>query len=136
MTALLKEHGRNLNDESLHTFMCEAEAIINSRLLTVDTISDPLSPFPLSPSTLLTGKTKLVLPPPGKFQNQDVYCRRRWRCIQHIANQFWSRWSKEYLQNLQARQKWTQQRRNLTVGDIVLMRDNNTRRNKWPTPRL
>ena len=45
MTALLEEHGRKLNDESLHTFMCEAEAIINSRLLTVDTISDPLSPL-------------------------------------------------------------------------------------------
>ena len=31
-------------------------------------LSDPFSPLPLTPSTPLIGKTKLVLPPPGKFQ--------------------------------------------------------------------
>ena len=105
MTALMKQHGHSLDDESLRTLLCEVEAVVNSRPLITDTLSDPLSLLPLTPSTLLTGKSKLILPPPGKFQTEDVYCKRRWRRVQHIANEFWSRWSKEYLQSLQARQK-------------------------------
>ena len=99
MAALMREHGHSLDDEALRTLMCETEAVVNNRPLTVDTLSDPLSPLPLTPSTLLTGKTKLALPPPGKlmFQREDVYCKQRWRRVQHIANEFWTRWSKEYL---------------------------------------
>jgi len=111
--------------------MCEAEAVVNSRPLTVDTLSDPLSPLLLTPNTLLTGKSKLILPPPGNFQREDVYCKRRWRRVQHIANEFWIRWSKEYLQSLQVRNKWTRQRRNFTEGDVVLLKDKNTCRNQW-----
>ena len=131
MAALMREHGHSLDDEALRTLMCEAEAVVNSRPLTVDTLSDPLSPLPLTPNTLLTGKSKLILPPPGKFQREDAYCKRRWRRVQHIANEFWVRWSKEYLQSLQVRNKWTRQRRNFTEGDVVLLKDNNTCRNQW-----
>lgn len=131
MAALMREHGHSLDDEALRTLMCEAEAVVNSRPLTVDTLSDPVSPLPLTPNTLLTGKSKLILPPPGKFQREDVYCKRRWRRVQHIANEFWVRWSKEYLQSLQVRNKWIRQRRNFTEGDVVLLKDNNTCRNQW-----
>ena len=65
MAALMKQHGHSL----------EVEAVINSRPLTTESLSDPLSLLPLMPSTLLTGKTKLILPPPGKFQREDVYCK-------------------------------------------------------------
>ena len=91
MAALMREHGHSLDDEALRTLMCEAEAVVNSRPLTVDTLSDPLSPQLLTPNTLLTGKSKLILPPPGNFQREDVYCKRRWRRVQHIANEFWVR---------------------------------------------
>ena len=68
MAALMKQHGHSLDDESLHTLLCEVEAVVNSRPLTTESLSDPLSPLPLTPSTLLTGKTKLILPAPGRFQ--------------------------------------------------------------------
>ena len=133
MAALMKQHGRSLDEESLQILLCEVEAVVNSHPLTSESLSDPLSPLPLTPSTLLTSKTKLILPPLGKFQREDIYCKRLWR---HVANEFWSRWSKEYLQSLQARQKWTRQRRNFTEGDIVLLKDDNTCRNKWPMARV
>ena len=44
MAALMKQHGHSLNDESLRTLLCEAEAVVNSRPLTTETLSDPLSP--------------------------------------------------------------------------------------------
>lgn len=65
--------------ESLRTLMCEAEAIINSRPLTVDLLNDPLSLNLPMPNLLLTMKTKIFLPPPGVVQSTDKYCRKRWR---------------------------------------------------------
>jgi len=87
-------HGHSLNDESFRTLLTEVEPITNSRPLTVETIDDVSSPVPLSPMNLLTAKSNVVLPPPGIFQKADLYCRRRWRRVQHICNEFWSRGGK------------------------------------------
>ena len=132
LSAILERNGTQLNDEALTTFMCEAEAIVNSRPLTVDSINDPTSPNPLTPNHLLTMKTKVILPPPGIFQSADMYCRRRWRRVQHLANEFWARWRKEYMLTLQERQKWKRIRRDSKVGDIVLIKDDDlVGRNQW-----
>ena len=137
LTSLMKTHCQALNDEAFNTLVKEVECIINSRPITVENLNDPDS-LPLSPHQLLTLKTKAVLPPPGDFQKQGVYCRKQWRIVQHIANQFWSRWRKEYLTNLQTRQKWVKQRRNFRVGDIVLVKDKDlfATRNSWPMARI
>ena len=131
LDTLLREHGSRLDDESLHTLLCEVESIINSRPLTAIS-SDANDPIPLSPNQILTMKTSIVLPPPGKFQRNDVYMRRRWRRVQYLCNLFWSRWRREYLPTLQQRPKWNKERRNLSVNDIVLIKDENAARNVWP----
>ena len=51
--------------------------------------------------------------------------------MQHIASEFWSRWRKEFLSSLQARSKWNSKTRNIEVGDIVLLKDDQPR-NHWP----
>ena len=130
LNTLLREHGSRLDDESLHTLMCEVESIINSRPITA-TSSDSKDPYPLSPSQILTMKTSIVLPPAGKFQRHDVYMRRRWRRVQYLCNLFWSRWKREYLPTLQQRPKWNQQKRNMKVNDVVLIKDENESRNDW-----
>ena len=135
LSSLFKEHGSRLNDESLRTLLIEVEAIINSRPLTADSLSDE-TVQPLCPSNVLTMKTKVILPPPGVFQRADVYCRKRWRMVQHLANEFWTRWRKEYLMGLQERQKWDTARPNLGVGDIVLLVDDDVKRNMWPMGRI
>ena len=122
---------RSVRGESLRTFMCEAISIINSRPLTVDQLTDPDSPEPLTPNHLLTMKSKILLAPPGNFQPADAYVRKRWRRVQYLTNEFWSRWRKEFLLSLQERQKWTRPRRNLNVNDIVIVKDVNTPRNAW-----
>ena len=131
LDTLLREHGSRLDDESLQTLMCEVESIINSRPLTIIS-SDVKDPYPLSPNQILTMKTGIVLPPPGKFQRNDVYMRRRWRRVQYLCNLFWSRWKREYLPTLQERAKWNKVKRNLKVDDVVLVRDENAPRNVWP----
>lgn len=136
LSSLLQSSGTQLDDESLRTLMCEAEAIVNSRPLTVDQLSDPSSPGSLTPNHLLTLKSKVVLSPPGVFQSADVYCRKRWRRVQHLANQFWTRWRKEFLLSLQERQKWIRPRRDLRVSDIVIIKEETLPRNKWQLARI
>ena len=135
LEGLLKTHSNSLNDESLRTLMAEDEVIINSRPLTVETISDSKSEIPLSPSNLLTMKTSVVMSPPGEFSKPDAYSKRRWRRVQHIAREFWSRWRKEFLQSLQVRQIWKKRIRNFAVDDIVLLKDD-CHRNQWPMARI
>lgn len=131
LASLLHHHGTQLDGESLRTFMVEAEAIVNCRPLTVDTINTALTPQPLTPNHLLTMKSKVIMPPPGDFQRPDLYSRKRWRRVQYLANEFWTRWRQDYLQSLQPRQKWVRARRNMQVGDIVIVKDDNLPRNLW-----
>ncbi|XP_068242326.1 uncharacterized protein [Palaemon carinicauda] len=75
LSAMVKEFGERLNDESLRTLLCEVESIVNSRpLITVSDSVDDLEP--LTPNHLLIPKS-YVIPPPGLFQKDDVYMRRR-----------------------------------------------------------
>ena len=79
LTGLLENHGNQLDDESLRTLMIEAEAIVNSRPLTTDDLTDPDSQDVLTPNHLLTMKSSIILAPPGNFQRADVYSKKRWR---------------------------------------------------------
>ena len=72
LVTLLKIRGTSLNDESLCTFFAEVEAIVNTRPITSESLSDVHSPAPLCPMQLLTMKSRAVMPPPGEFQKEDV----------------------------------------------------------------
>ena len=123
-SGLMEEYGHCLDEESFRTLMCEVDAIINSRPLTTAS-GEPGDLEPLTPNHILTTKSTVILPPSGKFQQNDVYMRLRWRRVQHLANLFWSRWKKEYLVVMQERSKWQNPQRNLVEGDIVLIREEN-----------
>lgn len=70
------------------------------------------------------------------FDKQDLYARRRWKQSQYISDLFWKRWTKEYLPNLQERQKWNELKRNLKTGDVVLIADSLAPRNSWMIGRI
>lgn len=128
MNSVLKE--QTLDDEGLQTLMCEIESTINDRPIT--NISDQHGDLEaLTPNHLLMLKRKPNLPP-GVFDKTDNYGKRHWKQVQYMANLFWRRWVREYLPLLQERQKWHEERRNLKVGDVVLVVDSNAPRNSWP----
>ena len=136
LDAMLAELGSDqLTHELVVTLMAEVTAIVNARPIAAIP-SDVDDPQLLSPAMLLTMKTRPLGPPPGDFQPPDLYARRRWRHIQYLADQFWLRWRRESLQSLQARKKWQEPRRNLNVGDVVLLKEEGDYRNDWPSGRV
>ena len=60
LSSLMKTHGVSLDEESLNTLFVKVEGIVNSRPLVVETINDPNSQAALSPSHILTMKSKVV----------------------------------------------------------------------------
>ena len=128
LAGIMHEHSGMLDDESFRTLLVEVESIVNSRLLTFPS-SDVNDSNPLTPNHILTMKSKVIMPPPGNLQRADVYLQKRWRCVQYLTNLFWTRWRKEYIQTLQARNKWNHPQRNFEPGDVVLVVDEHSARN-------
>ena len=136
LDAMFLDLGKHqLTHEILVTFLAEAAAIVNSRPLCCIS-PDADDPQPLNPSMLLTHKTQQLQPLPGNFVRQDEYGRRRWRRVQYLADQFWVRWKREYLQSLQPRRKWHDVKQDLGNGDVVLLRDKELPRCQWPLARV
>ena len=102
---------QTITDEALLILFAKVECILNSRPLT-PIIIDPEDNAPLTPHHLLQVGASPNLSP-GVFSSSDLYSRHPWKQVQYLADQFWSRWSREYLQTLQLRQKWTTKRSNL-----------------------
>ena len=132
LVALMKE--QTLDDEGLTTLMCEVEAIVNRRPITKSS-DDPSDAEALTPNHLLLLRSGPKLPP-GVFTKEDTYSRRRWRQVQYLADVFWRRWIREYLPQLQERQKWVYPSRNFAVDDIVLVVDDRVPRSSWPLGRI
>lgn len=134
LCALLHEQPRKLSDELLQTLFCEVENILNNRPLT-PLSDDPLDFRVLTPNYLLLLKPSSA-PPPGVFEDNENFARKRWRLIQNMANNFWLRWRKEYLRLLQERQKWRRDKTSCSVGDLVLVSDAMLPRNQWSMGRI
>ena len=89
--------------------------------------------FTRTPNHLLTLKSQVALPPPpGSFEQLDLYSRKRWRRVRYLANQLWIRWRREYFSLLHKRQKWNVPQRDSREGDIVLLLDDTLPENQWP----
>ncbi len=53
-----------------------------------------------------------------------------------MSDLIWKRWVREYLPQLQERQKWRSARRNFIPGDVVIIVDESAPRNSWLTGRV
>ena len=119
------------------TALVEVERVLNSRPLTYASsdIKDmtPLSPASfLYPNVVTTSSINIFPPkPPGA-----EILRYSWKKTRSLVDLFWERWTTEYLHTLQRRTKWKGERKNLVVGQLVLICDEMTVRDKWPLGRI
>jgi len=128
LMAILTE--KTIDDDILYTSLVEVENIVNSRPL-VDAPLEPGSKVPLTPNHLLKIDPAIGLPP-ILTENGDWYSRNRYRLVQRVADEFWRRWVLEYAKTIIARKKWFKVKRNVQIGDVVLIMDSCTPRGQWP----
>lgn len=118
----------SLDEESLWTYLTQAERIVNDRPLTMVREGQE-EPTPIRPSDLLQprGKEFIAINLP-----MSQLVEKRWRVVNGLTAEFWKRWKIEYLSTLQERQKWTSKHRGLKIGDLVITEVESTPRTYWP----
>ena len=122
---------RLLSRDEFSTLLQEAASIVNHTPLS-EVPCDPTEPFPVSPA-LLMNLRESASAPNEEFTEKDLlaYGQKRWRRVQFLSEQFYIRWKQEYIQQQQHRIKWMFPSRNMTEGDVVLLKES-TCRNNWP----
>jgi len=93
--------------------------------------ADPVDLEALTPGHFLIGAPLNTIPEPD-LKEIKLNKLSRWQLLQHQLQIFWRRWSREYLSELQTRTKWKQSQDNLTVGAMVLLKDDQLPPMKWP----
>lgn len=113
-----------LTFEDMSTFLAQVEAALNSRPLCAIPV-DAGDDNELTPGHFLIGQPILAIPGPNDLH--EISNGNRWHLVQQFATHFWRRWSREYLHQLQQRQKWATPMRNIEVGDDETMVSNRWR---------
>ena len=125
-----------LTYEELDTVFCQIMQILNSRPL-VEILHDSQDLNAITPNMILLSKRTSTLPIlPYEKMPLPMHPAKRWKAIQNFVADFWMRWKKEYLPTLQTRSKWTKEKPNIQVGDLVLVVDENTPPLVWPLARI
>lgn len=129
-THLLKVIGSQiLSYEELNTLTVQIESLLNSRPLCQIT-SDP------SDGEMLTPNHFLKLTPLQHIPAMDVSCENigrlsRYQMIDNFVQSFWKRWSVEYLNSLQTREKWFSNTNNILPGTVVIIKQENVAPLNW-----
>lgn len=92
--------------------------------------SDPHAPRALTPGHFLIGEELTAIPEPD-LNHVEINRLDRWQFIQKLTNDFWKRWSREYLVSLQPRSKWNTESEDIKKDDIVLVKEDRVPSAKW-----
>lgn len=120
---------KTLTFEELSTVLTQIEACLNSRPITVLSESND-DPLPLTPGHFLVGEP-LINIPDENYVIANISYLERWKMVQRMVSDFWTRWSKEYLVSLSHRYKWTTKLNEPNIGDVVILRDEHLPPSKW-----
>ena len=136
--------GAKLTYDELLTSVVEVEAILNSRPLTYLDPDDTDEPLTLS--HLLTGRRVMSLSD-VHIDDDDNYevvshtdLTKRMKHLSKTLESFWRKWRTEYLLGLRDAHRYLQPSRGVTrhisVGDIVIVHEDNQPRGFWRLARI
>ena len=121
-----------LDTDSFDALCCGISGVINRRPLT--RASDSLEEMTiLSPAHFLypynyISSSTTFLPP---IPDRGDFLRSTWRILRSTLDNFWDTFQKSYLCLLAQRQKWKKSSTPLRVGDVVLVSEPITPRERW-----
>lgn len=117
-----------LSFPELQTVIFEAANLVNERPIGIYNRNIEDGSY-LSPNDLLLGRASARVPA-GPFK-EYTSIKQRHAFIQSIVDSFWKRWQRDFFPSLIIRQKWHVQKRNVCMGDIVLIKDCGAIRGTW-----
>nr|XP_033323534.1 uncharacterized protein LOC117218909 [Megalopta genalis] len=124
-----------LTYEQLNTYVVQIEGTLNSRPLT-PLSSDPNDLQSLTPAHFLIGESFTSLPE-HDFTTIVTNRLSLWQHIQRIKQHFWTRWHKQYLNELSIRSKWKIGASDVIKMDmLVLLRHETLPAKRWPLGRI
>ena len=123
-----------LTYEELETIIVEIEGVLNTRPLTYVDDSDLTEP--LTPSHLMYGRNIYAKSSFGVIDETSESPTNRIKHVQKLLDQFWKRFSAEYLCSLRERDRVQRRKQDrsttVSVGDVVLIHQKHIGRNSWP----
>lgn len=119
-----------LTYEEFLTLTVQIESLLNSRPLCTLS-SDPSDISILTPNHFLnmTSLTHIPAQIVGEVPSNRL---TRFQLLDQMVQSFWSRWSLEYLSQLQVREKWNTPSCPVKIGLVVLIKQENTAPLYWP----
>lgn len=126
--------GSILTFEEMYTVFVQVEAVLNSRPISPLT-SDPNDLLPLTPAHFLIGKPLTSTPEPS-ISHLPSGRLSRYQLLEQIRQNFWSRWSKEYVSEMQQRTKWRKNQDQVSEGTLVIVKEDNLPPMRWKMGRI
>ncbi|GFX95937.1 reverse transcriptase domain-containing protein [Trichonephila clavipes] len=115
--------------EEFLTIITQIEGILNSRPITP--LSEDIDDLEvLTPGHFLIGRPITFISEPNLLDKTENTLSR-WQKLTKIVQHIWTKWSRDYLNNLQQRNKWQFHKDNVKLITIVLIKDDNLPVNKW-----
>ena len=116
-----------LTFSELLTVMYECAQLVNQRPIGRHP-TDPTDGRYLCPNDLILGRATPDVPS-GPFL--ETRLTKRFHFIEQLVDGFWKKWTRNFFPGLLVRSKWHVDRRNVKIGDIVLVKDSNAIRGEW-----
>jgi hypothetical protein len=112
----------------LYTYFLEVANLINERPIG-RVPNDPDDGSYICPNDILLGRSSSHIPQ-GPFR-ETRNPRHRVEFIQRIVDSFWKCWMRDVFPALVPRKKWNTDKRDVKVGDVVIVKDTNAVRGNW-----
>ena len=128
----------DLTYAELVTLLSRISHSINSRPLTIRNVSPNSQQedvmLPLTPNHLLLGRASIEVPDMDYDENNRFSARIAY--VQGVFDTWWSKWIQDVLPTLVPCRRWKDVRKNLKIGDIVMMKYNGNLRDDYRLPRV
>ncbi|XP_058817668.1 uncharacterized protein LOC131680977 [Topomyia yanbarensis] len=132
---LLKVVGETpVSPEDMNTLLVQVEGCLNSRPLTPMS-DDPNDLQPLTPAHFLVGESLQAVPDPD-LTVVPMNRLTQWQLTQQRLQNFWKRWRREYLCQLQGRTKRWKPAVRIEIGKLVVIQDDNQPPMRWKMGRI
>lgn len=124
-----------LTYDEYDTVLCQTESFLNSRPIT-PLNDDPTSLNALTPGHFLVFEELVRIPDERDFRDIPDNRLHRPELLQKMLQHLWDRWHEEYLNMLINRSKWLKPERNIQIGDLVIVKEDNVPPMKWKLGRI